>query len=79
MVNRSLGNHLRYLVGVNLRNYDLILPTVEFTYDSSVNRSIDMSQFEVMHGYKPKKPIDLVLMTHHPKVSESASAFTVCS
>jgi len=34
-----------------------------------------MSLFEVVHGYKPKKSIDLIFMTHHPTVSESASAF----
>ena len=28
-----------------------------------------------MNGYKPTKPIDLILMTQHPRVSESASAF----
>jgi len=34
-----------------------------------------MSPFEVVHDYKPRKPIDLVPMTQHPRVSESASAF----
>jgi len=33
-----------------------------------------MSTFEVVHDYKPKKPIDLIPMTHHPRVSELASA-----
>ena len=34
-----------------------------------------MSPFEVVYGYKPRKPIDLVPMIQHPKVSESVSAF----
>ena len=34
-----------------------------------------MSPFEIVHGYKLKKPIDLIPMTQHPRVSESASAF----
>ena len=33
-----------------------------------------MSSFEVIHGYKHKKLIDLIFMTQHPRVSESASA-----
>jgi len=37
--------------------------------------SIGMSPFEVLHGYKLRKPIDLILVTHHPRISESASAF----
>ena len=38
IVNRSLGNLLRCLVGENLRAWDLVLPTAEFAYNSSVNR-----------------------------------------
>jgi len=34
-----------------------------------------MSPFKVKHGYKPKKPIDLIPMTQHPRMSESASVF----
>jgi len=74
VVNRSLGNFLHCLVGEHLRNWDLTLPTAEFAYNSSCNRLIGMSSFEVVLGYKPRKPIDLIPMTHL-RVSESASAF----
>ena len=57
----SLENLLWCLVGANLRNWDLILPTAEFTHDSSINRSRGMNPVEVMHGYKPKKPINHIL------------------
>ena len=33
-----------------------------------------MSLFEVVHSYKPRKHIDLIPITQHPRVSESASA-----
>ena len=52
------------------------LPTTEFPYNSSVNMSIGISPFEVVHDYKPKKPMDLTPMTQHPRVSKFASAFT---
>jgi len=45
--NRSLENLLRCLVGENLRNSNLILPTAEFAYNCSMNRSIGTSPFEV--------------------------------
>jgi len=41
--------------GKNLRNWDLILLTAELAYNSSVNMSIGMSPFEVVHGYKRRK------------------------
>ena len=34
-----------------------------------------MSLFEVVHGYKPRKPIDLIPMMHYLRVFEFASAF----
>ena len=75
VVNRSLGNLLRCLVGDSNRNWDSILPTAQFAYNSSVNRSIGMSPFEVVHGFKPRKPVDLLPMSPHTRVSESAESF----
>ena len=60
VVNRSLGNLLRYLVGENLRAWDLVLTTAEFAYNSFVNRTIGMSPFEIVHGYQPRQAIDLI-------------------
>ena len=53
-----------------------MLPTAEFAYNSSVNRTIRMSPFEVVHGYQPRKPINLILMVpHHTRMPESAALF----
>ena len=75
VVNRSLGNLLRCLVGDNLGNWDLLLPRAEFAYNSSVNRSIGKSPFEVVHGYRPRKPLDLAPLPTHARVSESAESY----
>ena len=75
MVNCSLGNLLRCLVGEANRNWDLILPVAQLTYNSSVNRSIGASPFEVVHGYTPRKPLDLLPMSPHVRIFESAEAF----
>ena len=74
-VNRSLGNLLRCLVGENGWTWDSILPIAQFTYNNFVNRSIGMSPFEVVHGYKPRRPLDLLLMSPDARVSESAVEF----
>ena len=42
---------------------------------SSVNRSIGASPFEVVHGYTPRKPLDLLPMSPHVRISESVEAF----
>ena len=53
-----------------------MLPNAKFAYNSSVTRTVGMSPFEVVHGYQPKQPINLIPMTpHHNRMSESATSF----
>ena len=59
VVNRSLGNLLRCLIGENPRNWESILPLAEFAYNSSLNRTINTSPFEVVYGNKPLSVLDL--------------------
>jgi len=48
----------------------------EFAYNSSVNRTTCFSPFEIVTGFRPRQPIDLVPLAHHFRVSDSASVCT---
>ena len=52
------------------RNWDSILPVAQLAYNSSINRSISASSFEVVHGYTPRKPLDLLPMSPHVRIFE---------
>ncbi|XP_050387198.1 uncharacterized protein LOC126803432 [Argentina anserina] len=75
VVNRSLGNLLRCLVGEHIRSWSLVLPVVEFAYNNSVNRTIGMSPFEAAYGHNPTAPIDLIPMAMSQRPSQSATEF----
>ncbi|KAM2088669.1 hypothetical protein ACFX1T_032717 [Malus domestica] len=75
VVNRSLGNLLRCLVGDKPGNWDLLLPVAEFAYNNSVNRSTGKSPFEVVHGFSPRSPVDLVALPMAARASDSATSF----
>uniref|UniRef100_A0A2N9GJN6 Integrase catalytic domain-containing protein n=1 Tax=Fagus sylvatica TaxID=28930 RepID=A0A2N9GJN6_FAGSY len=75
VVNQSLGNLLRCLMGDHARTWDSILPIAQFAYNNSVNRTIGMSPFKVMYGCKTRKPLDLLPMSPQVRMSESAEAF----
>ena len=75
VVNRSLGNLLRSLVGDNLTTWDLFIPRAKFAYNASANSTTGMSPFEVAHGLVPRKPLDLVPVDPHIRASEDGVAF----
>lgn len=75
MVNRSLGNLLRCLVGEHIKSWDSVLPIAEFAYNNSVNRTTGMSPFEVVYGHKLRAPIDLMPMSALHRSFASANDF----
>ena len=75
VVNRSLGNHLRSLVGDNLKMWDQKLYQVEFTYNRAVKRSTGLSPFQVNYGYNPRAPIDLAPVLDLVRKSGKAEDF----
>lgn len=54
LVNRSLGNLLRCLIGEKSRNWDLVLAQEEFAYKNLMNRSRRKTPFEILTGLNPK-------------------------
>ena len=76
VVNHSLGDLLRCLVGDKLGNWDLILPHADFAYKNYVNSLTGRSPFEIVHGLTPCQPIDLLPLPtdYHP--SNYAQDFT---
>ncbi|PKI77049.1 hypothetical protein CRG98_002552 [Punica granatum] len=53
VVNRSLGNLLRGLVGEHMKSWDQKLSPAEFTHNHAVNRSTGFSPFQVVYSVTP--------------------------
>lgn len=62
VINRSLGDMLRCLVGNHIRSWDSILCQAEFAFNHAVNRSTSFSPFRVVYGVVPRGPLDLGLV-----------------
>ncbi|GJV51146.1 reverse transcriptase domain-containing protein [Tanacetum coccineum] len=73
VVNRSLGNLLHSLIGDNAKQWDLILPQAEFSYNRSVNRTTGKSPFKVVYGRNPITPLDFVLVPEVGKFSKEGA------
>ena len=51
---------LHTIVNKNLKKWDECLAYVEFAYNRSVHRTTKQSSFEVIYGFNPTTPLDLV-------------------
>ena len=48
----------------------------EFAYNGSVNKTTSLNLFEIVTGFKPRQPVDLIpIAHHHSRISDFASAF----
>ena len=75
VVNQSLDNLLRCLVGDSIKTWDQRIPQAEFAHNHAVNMSTGFSPFQVIYGIIPRTPTDLSLLPDHTRVHGEASAF----
>ena len=54
-------------VGKNVKQWDLILPQIEFAYNRSMHRTVGKSPFEVVYGLQPIGPMELA---PHPTIQQ---------
>ena len=69
VVNRTLGQLLRAIIPKNLKSWDEILPHVEFAYNRTVHSSTYYSPFEIVYGFNPLTPLDLLPLPVHEHVN----------
>jgi hypothetical protein len=70
-----LGNLLGSIVGENPKQWDLALPHVEFSYNSSMNRSTGKSPFQVVYGRNNMGVLDLVHLPLGDRINDDGEAF----
>jgi hypothetical protein len=60
VVNRTLSTMLRAVLKTNLKLREECLPHIEFAYNRSVHSTTKVSPFQVLYGFNPRAPIDLL-------------------
>ncbi|KAH0669564.1 hypothetical protein KY285_023727 [Solanum tuberosum] len=60
VVNRTLGNMLRAVLKGKLISWEDYLPIVEFAYNRTFHSSTGKTPFEVVYGFNPLTPLDLL-------------------
>jgi len=60
VVNRTLSSLLRAVIKKNSNSWEECLPHVEFAYNRAVHHTTQFSPFEIVYGFNPLTPFDLL-------------------
>ena len=74
VTNRTLGVLLRTLIKRNLKEWEDCLPIAEFTYNHTIHTTTDFSHFEVVYGFNPLMPLDLVPLLSNEQLNLDGEA-----
>jgi hypothetical protein len=69
VVNRTLIQLLRAIIQKNLKNWEDCLTFIEFAYNRSVHSTTDYSPFEIVYGFNPLTPLDLIPLPVDERIS----------
>ena len=68
-MNRILSQLLRAIIQKNLKSWDECLPLFEFAYNRTVHSTTGFSPFEIVYGFNPLTPMDLIPFPFEERVS----------
>ncbi|KAG8485858.1 hypothetical protein CXB51_019213 [Gossypium anomalum] len=60
VVNRVISTLLRAIIRKNLKSWEECLPHIEFAYNRTVHSATKFSPFEIVYGFNPLSPLDLI-------------------
>ncbi|XP_056855141.1 LOW QUALITY PROTEIN: uncharacterized protein LOC130504544, partial [Raphanus sativus] len=69
VVNRTLGTLLRAFIKKNLKSWEEYLPHCEFAYNHAQHSASKYSPFEIVYGFNPISPLDLMPLPECARVS----------
>jgi hypothetical protein len=72
VVNRTLSAMLRAILKKNLKMWEECLPHVEFAYNRAEHSTTKVSPFQVVYGFNPRAPIDLLPLPTTEQVHSDA-------
>ncbi|CAG7870317.1 unnamed protein product, partial [Brassica rapa] len=69
VVNRSLSALLRAVIKKNIKTWEDCIPHVEFAYNHSVHSATKFSPFQIVYGFNPLTPLDLMPLPYNEQTN----------
>jgi hypothetical protein len=74
VTNRTLSALLRVLIKRNIKEWEECLPIAEFAYNRARHSTTGKSPFEVVYGFNPLAPLDILPLPLQERTNMDASA-----
>ena len=74
VTNRTLSIVLRVLIKKNIKEWEECLPIAEYTYNRARHSTTGKSPFEVVYGFNPLSPLDILPLPLQERTNLYASA-----
>jgi hypothetical protein len=74
VTNRTLSTLLRVLIKKNIKEWEDCLPIAEYAYNRASHSTTGKSPFEVVYGFNPLSPLDILPLPLQERVNMDASA-----
>ena len=74
VTNRTLSTLLRVLIKKNIKEWEECLPIAEYTYNRARHSTTGKSPFEVVYGFTPLSPLDILPLPLQERTNMDASA-----
>jgi IS30 family transposase len=72
VVNKMISTMLRVILKKNIKMWEDCLPHVEFAYNCLLHSTTKMCPFEIVYGFLPRAPIDLLPLPSSEKLNFDA-------
>jgi hypothetical protein len=69
VVNRTLSTMLQVVLKKNLKMWKDCLPHIEFAYNRVVHSTTKVSPFQIVYGFNPRAPIDLLPLSTSERIN----------
>ena len=74
VTNRTLATLLRVLINKNIKEWEECLPIAEYAYNRARHSTTGKSLFEVVYGFNPLSPLDILPLPLQERANKDASA-----
>ena len=70
VINKKIASYLKAMLDKNPKQWEKLVPSLQFSYNSAVSRATQLSPFNILYGLDPRSPLNSVTFEAKPFYGE---------